>query len=481
MEKRKLSSKELNSIVQKIRLPFPNSKCNQGILNSYIQYIRDNVSKIELYTDLIPEYSKRVVNSFYQSLVPDGEPVGIISAQSLGEPTTQSALNNHRLAGVGNKYTINGLESLTRLYACSAEQKNWSCSLYLKESTFDNAMNVTRQKIMPMTCEALCKSIYVFSPDSIIREEIDNWWYSHNSNYNAEICDPYFVRMIFDLSMLYYHKITLEQIAEKLSKEVGILVYYSPMTIGEIHVYVTNISLPSEKEMSLFKELPNNKWISESVLIYRFMRDYLVGRLSSIVIQGISGVTDVDIARQPNDSEKWMIHTLNGDYSKLISLECVDFTRSVCNHTIMIYRSLGISAACESIYQQLKEIVLSSGSTIHPAHLRLLADSMCARGYPLSISRYSMAERGAGIMAQASFEEIINTFTLASVKSARDELTGVSSRVAMGQLINAGTGPVEIITLEASMDPLSKFIYDPMCNLQDTKLPDVLMNEIILE
>ena len=56
--------------------------------------------------DVIIFVRKYVLQYYKQSIVAPGEMVGMIAAQSIGEPTTQLTLNTFHYAGVASKSTV---------------------------------------------------------------------------------------------------------------------------------------------------------------------------------------------------------------------------------------------------------------------------------------------------------------------------------------------------------------------------------------
>ena len=60
--------------------------------------------------------------------------VGIISAQSIGEPTTQMTLNTFHFAGVASKSnTTRGVPRIEEILSLSANPKKPSTTIYLKK------------------------------------------------------------------------------------------------------------------------------------------------------------------------------------------------------------------------------------------------------------------------------------------------------------------------------------------------------------
>ena len=82
-----------------------------------------------------------IQRKFYESLIPTGELVGTIAAQSIGEPATQMTLNTFHLAGVGAKSTIvRGVPRLKEIISVSKNIKTPSATVYLKgECAYDKA------------------------------------------------------------------------------------------------------------------------------------------------------------------------------------------------------------------------------------------------------------------------------------------------------------------------------------------------------
>ena len=68
-----------------------------------------------------------------------GEMVGILSAQSIGEPTTQMTLNTFHLAGVASKSNVTrGVPRVEELLSLSDNPKNPSMTVFLKKPDSKN-------------------------------------------------------------------------------------------------------------------------------------------------------------------------------------------------------------------------------------------------------------------------------------------------------------------------------------------------------
>ena len=108
---------------------------------------------------------------YKEAIVNPGEMVGIIAAQSIGEPTTQLTLNTFHFAGVASKSNVTrGVPRIEEILSLSENPKNPSCTVYLpkeiehdKDTAFKLVNNLRHIKL-----KDLVKNVSIcYDPDDL--------------------------------------------------------------------------------------------------------------------------------------------------------------------------------------------------------------------------------------------------------------------------------------------------------------------------
>ena len=106
---------------------------------------------------------------YKQSILAPGEMVGIIAAQSIGQPTTQMTLNTFHFAGVASKSNVTrGVPRIEEILSLSDNSKNPSITVYLKdyEQTDQNKAKEIMTKLEHTKLIDITKSSEIcFDPD----------------------------------------------------------------------------------------------------------------------------------------------------------------------------------------------------------------------------------------------------------------------------------------------------------------------------
>jgi len=91
---RKLTNSEINSIVNGITMGNFSNPIIDNTLHIHREKTRKKLETVKIRPSKISELSTTIIDTFFNSLISNGEAVGVNAAQCIGEPTTQMTLNS---------------------------------------------------------------------------------------------------------------------------------------------------------------------------------------------------------------------------------------------------------------------------------------------------------------------------------------------------------------------------------------------------
>tara|TARA_B100001540_G_C15636283_1_gene564524 strand:- start:11 stop:922 length:912 start_codon:yes stop_codon:yes gene_type:complete len=204
--------------------------------------------------------------------------------------------------------------------------------------------------------------------------------------------------------------------------------------------------------------------------------------LNNIILKGIKGIPKIIIRKitnymveengNYNPKEIWVLDTVGSNLKKLLAIDFIDSSRTYSNDIQEVYRTLGIEAARQCIYNELEE-AFSDTSYINSHHYQILCDRMCATKKMVSIFRHGINNDNIGPIAKASFEETPEMFLRAARHAELDPMSGVSSNIMCGQQGYFGTGAFQILLNIDEMNKLgsksisNKINIAKMLNIND--------------
>lgn len=349
---------------------------------------KTSTSKIKIILDLL-------VEEYQNSLVAPGEPVGLIGAQSFGEPATQMTLNTKHFSGVAEMNVTMGLPRLIEIFDARKKIKTPSMTIYLKEphNTSKADVRLLANKIKETKLEELIQSIEVNLAEESIEIKID-----------LDLCKKL--------------NISKDNIVKAVKKHSSQKEVFFDKNI--LKIIVKESSNKGKDVNPIFK-------IKES--------------LKDISIGGVKGISQV---LPVLDNEEYIIRTAGTNLKAVLNLDFVDKTRTTTNDIFEIYNLLGIEAARAAIYNEVHEVIEQQGLNIDERHLLLIADLMCYDGDLSGVTRYGIIKRKSGVLSRSAFEVPFNHLTHATLSGELDPLTSINSNVIVNQIIPVGTGLFEL-------------------------------------
>jgi DNA-directed RNA polymerase II subunit RPB1 len=413
--------------------------------------------------------------TFMRCLVSPGENVGIIAAQSVGEPTTQLTLDSFHSAGIGSKANVSrGVPRIRELLSLTKNPKTPSLTVQIQDGYFNAAADI---KTNITKAEKLAAEIeFTTLEDLLIRTEIHYDEDDHQTcldedqefidSYYALLPDiekseelaksPWLLRMEFNREEIMNKHIALNLIELRLNQ------FLEAEGIGH------SVIMSDDNAFKMICRLKvESKKIPENQDPISFLRT-LEKNLLSVKIKGINGI-DKGIVRElqrdivlsdgtivsPFDADygelskihphlRFVIDTNGSNLIDVLNLPHIDKFNTVSNDVWEIYQSYGIEAARASLIHELVEVLEFHDTYVARRHLDLLVDVMTNQGILVSVDRHGVNKTDSGPLHRASFEETTTQLTNASIFNEVDQMTGVSGNIMFGQFIPTGTNAFRI-------------------------------------
>ncbi|MBX5326449.1 MAG: DNA-directed RNA polymerase subunit A' [Candidatus Bathyarchaeia archaeon] len=351
-----------------------------------VEQLKSQLTKAELGKEAVDQAIHLTVENYKRALVEPGEAVGIVGAQSIGEPGTQMTLRTFHYAGVREQNVTLGLPRLIEIVDARRIPSTPIMTIYLTKEfskSKEKATEVARE-IIATTVEDVAKSVF----DDPEKEEV-----------------------VIELN-------------PALMKERGV----SPKELEEaLHFPNCEVKI-KEKTVRIKPKKAGD-------------RRKLIGKVTDHLIKGVPGIRRVLVSEEKGE---WVIRTDGSNLSRVLEIENVDPTRTTTNHVHEIAKTLGIEAARNAIMKEAEGVLEEQGLDVDIRHVMLVADMMTATGEIRQIGRHGISGEKSSVLARAAFEITIPNIVDAVIKGESDPLKGVTENVIVGQAIPIGTGLVDL-------------------------------------
>ena len=341
---------------------------------------------------------ERVYNEYSAALAEPGESVGIVSAESIGEPGTQMTLNTFHFAGVSEVNVTTGLPRIIEILDGRKTISTASMEIYLK-APHNQGKDIIK----------LASQIKETSFASFI-DEIDIAMASMS------------VQVTVNKKKLADLEESVENIAKMLEK---------PFKGNSISSEGNVITIKPNKEANL-----NDLYkIKEAV--------------KDVFVSGIKGMNQVIPVKR---DDEYVIVTAGSNMKEVFKLEWVDKERTITNDIYEVEQFLGVEAARALIIKEINKVLDAQGIEVDIRHIMLVADTMTMSGHVLGINRYGIVKEKPSVLARASFETPVKHIISAALSGEEDSLNSVIENVMLNQPIPVGTG-LPGLTVGGVMNP----------------------------
>lgn len=339
------------------------------------------------------EFLVHVKERYKSLMVEPGEAVGIIAAQSLGEPGTQLTLRTKHYAGAAEVSVGSGVQRVEEIVDGRSKARYPTMSIYLSEET---------GKLDHGKVEILARSLIDVRVNDVIKlhEELDK------------------------------NKISFEML---------------PNEMKERNVTEELLVEKSEKQLKVKPRKKDNflEFVFKDEPLLKIRKN--LNKLLNTRIQGVKGIEKTIVEKTSND---FVIKTRGTNLKALMKMPEVDVKRTTTNDIKEISRVLGIEAGRTAIVRELSGVLRENRIAVDLRHIMLLADLMTFDGEIKGIVRTGITRTKLSPFARAAFEETVKHLLDAAFKGEHEQLQGVVENIIAGRPIKVGTGTVELLMKE---------------------------------
>ncbi|MBI2581041.1 DNA-directed RNA polymerase subunit A'' [Candidatus Woesearchaeota archaeon] len=339
------------------------------------------------------EFAKKVADEYGGMKVEAGESVGLVAAESIGEPGTQMTLDTFHFAGVSEMNVTMGLPRIIEILDGRKKLTTPMMEIYLKKP-YSEGQDI--KKIALMIRETKLHDIA--------------------TEFSINVADNR-IEAQLDLAKMRELGINEAVLAKALKFSAkGVIVDVKGGTL------VLKVKAKEGGVSDVFK---------------------LKEKLRESFVRGVRGVTQVLPVKKNNE---YVILTFGSNLKKVMQYPFVDEARTTTNDIFEIEETLGIEAARQAVIDEVYKVIETQGLNVDIRHLMLVADVMSADGKVKGITRYGVVRDKSSVLARASFETPIKHIINASLYGEVDNLTSVVENVMLNQPVPVGTGLPKLVS-----------------------------------
>jgi len=326
-----------------------------------------------------------------------GEAIGMITAESFGEPGTQMTLNTFHFAGVAEVNVTLGLPRLIEILDARKEIKTPAMEIYLDKDIRNEPDKVRK-------VAALIKEIKL-----------------------QEVISEFLINMAKSQIELKPNK--------KRMKELGVDEELIIKTVSGIKT--ATIKQQRDELVAKLKTKEGEETAASLIELYK-----LKEKMKELVIKGIPGIKQVMPTKSKNE---FVIITAGSNLKEVLELKEVDGTRTSTNNIFEAAKVLGIEAGRQAIINEASTVIKDQGLDVDIRHIMFLADIMTATGEIRGITRSGITGEKESVLARATFETPIRHIINAALVGEEDHLNSVIENVLLNQPVPLGTGLPDLI------------------------------------
>ena len=417
-----------------------------------------------------------IVVAHMKSWVQPGEQVGIVAAQSIGEPSTQLTLNTFHTAGVATKNNVvTGIPRLREILKVTKNPKASSLTIPMK-AEFNETDERGREKVRE------------------IKQDLELTLLRHITNKVAIYWDPTDEATVIegDREMLkFYKEMELDAAPKEESATTEVKkdnpnpwllrfelnreeMYNKNITMADVVFVITGIYSKTVRlvysdynAQSLIMRIRVDFDIEQGKNYedyFSLLKKFENKMLNSCVIRGVPGIKAVTFRKDDQKvyltdgkyekKSQYILDTDGSNYVRVMNHPAVDANRLYTTNIHDVMDILGLEAVRAILLSEIMPIF--SSEAVNYRHLGILCDYITRSGRLMSVDRYGINKNEIGPLGKMSFEETTKIVMDAARFGEVDPMNGVSANIMMGQPFRGGTAFSQILLDDAMLSKLSK-------------------------
>lgn len=445
----------------------------QALISDYTKENPDGLIKRGRVGIVRPKEFRRLVELKYiNCLIQPGEAVGIIAAQSVGEPSTQMTLNTFHLAGHGGANVTLGIPRLREILMTTAvELKTPTMTLpFMESKAFAQRF---AKRIQQLKLVELIHRVTVSEksdPLALVRR------YSVKLNFEDVSAIEASYELTWEQLVDILQKTflpALEEIVKKhLSKGARIAVQDSKHAADERDDEDLDDVLPEDNRKNeetsvadtdeegskhensgLLRQINSNRELgimtadfeipinSKKLLMVGLVEE----ALEKACVRALKGIGRCHVlTRKVQERDEVVIQTEGVNLQSMWQYpEVIDLNRIESNHILQIALVYGVEAGLNCVIREIRGVFGNYGISVDARHLSLIADYMMHSGLYRAFNRMGIHEHSSP-MLKMSFETTMTFLTEAAETCATEVAKTPAACLILGQPAKIGTGSFEV-------------------------------------
>jgi DNA-directed RNA polymerase subunit A" len=363
----------------------------------------------------LPKVVRAVTARYAHNRVDAHESVGILAAQSIGEPGTQMTLRTFHYAGVAEMNVTLGLPRLIELVDARRVPSTPMMTVFVEKK-----LKADRAAVEQIALQIEVTTVPDVASIGTVVEEL----YVVVSPQAAAMQARGVKRA--DIEAALAENLDIRKV--KVSNGSG----SGETRSFEIHLAETPTPAPGKasKKDEPAEEMPFKKLLGASE------------ETRAIRIKGVAGIKRALIKKE---KDEYVIYTEGSNLDGVLGIVGVDASRTTTNSVFEIYKVFGVEAARAALILEANRTLAEQGLAVDIRHMMLVADVMTNEGDIRAIGRHGISGKKTSVLARAAFEITAAHLLRAAIIGEVDELKGVAENIIVGQPITLGTGAVNLV------------------------------------